>query len=229
MESLKASLIIETMRNTTDMMSQRSILINQTLGFILWAAGREGKTKRLIVQEEGNIKPNKTNRFGNLTKAWERERESDSGTENNETRTNRCEITRNAKTNRNCVMKKLSSPSLKTTPSQNKNEIYWRADLSRSILMKNQSPKTNHANLLERGSIQTTNNEIFIYLFFFFFFCHIRPKLKRGKLEERSESHLGFTFWISLNSVRINVSGPSLFPSLSRWCLPRPWNTCEKT
>jgi hypothetical protein len=47
--------------------------------------------------------------------------------------------------------------------------------ISRSILMKNQSSKTNHANLLEPGSIQTTR-------FFFicsYCFCHIRPKLKR--------------------------------------------------
>jgi hypothetical protein len=79
------------------MMSQRPIHINQTVGFILRAAGRERKTKRLIVQEEGKIELNQNESFWNQTKAStalekEKEKESDSGTENNETRTNRCEI-----------------------------------------------------------------------------------------------------------------------------------------
>jgi hypothetical protein len=108
------------------MMSQRPIHINQTVGFILRTAGRERKTKRLIVQEEGKIEPNQNESLWNQTKAstaLEKEKESDSGTENNETRTNRCEITRNAKTKRNGVKKKLSSLSRKTTPSQNKRKF----------------------------------------------------------------------------------------------------------
>jgi hypothetical protein len=75
------------------MMSQRPIHINQTVGFILRAARRERKTKRLIVQEEGKIEPNQNELFWNQTKASTAlEKESDSGTKNNETRTNRCEI-----------------------------------------------------------------------------------------------------------------------------------------
>jgi hypothetical protein len=82
---------------------------------------------------------------------------------------------------------------------------YWSA-----IKVQN---RINLANLLEaESSIKT--NKIFICMFIFFA-INVRPKSKRGRLEERSESHLGFTFWISLNSVRFNVSSPPLFPSLS--------------
>lgn len=64
------------------MMSQWPIHINQTVGFILRAAGRERKTKRLIVQEEGKIEPNQNESFWNQTKAStalqkEKENESD--------------------------------------------------------------------------------------------------------------------------------------------------------
>jgi hypothetical protein len=99
------------------MISQLPIHINQTVGFILRAAGRERKTKQLIVQEEGKIELNQKESFWNQTKAStalekEKEKERDSGTENNETRTNRCEIPSSGgcrKATSNCVERRATA------------------------------------------------------------------------------------------------------------------------